>query len=127
VWQMLGSNQRRLSRRFYSPSLLSEAMPLTSTYAVRDSIPGRVRPLYVRAHRAWSTDGGGKTHGRGRWERLHRPSARLLASELAFQDACSLPSSARHRVRTRAVCLENGKVGDLYKAPAPVASWFNQY
>ena len=28
-----------------------------------------------------------------RWERLRRPSARLLAFDLAFQDACSLPSS----------------------------------
>ena len=28
-----------------------------------------------------------------RWERLRRPSARLLAFDLAFQVACSLPSS----------------------------------
>ena len=28
-----------------------------------------------------------------RWERLRRPSARLLAFDLAFQDACSLPRS----------------------------------
>ena len=28
-----------------------------------------------------------------RWERLHRPCARLLAFDLAFQDACSLPRS----------------------------------
>lgn len=42
-------------------------MPLTSTYAVRGSVPGRRRrPLCVRAHRAWSTDGGGKpTDGGG--------------------------------------------------------------
>ncbi len=39
-------------------------MPLTSTYAVRGAVPGRRRPLYVRAHRAWSTDGDGKSHGR---------------------------------------------------------------
>jgi hypothetical protein len=36
---------------------------------------------------------GGKTHGRGRWERLPRPSTRLCASELAFH-ACSLLSSS---------------------------------
>ena len=33
------------------------------------------------------TDRGGKGHGRGRWERLYRPPAWLLASDLAFQDA----------------------------------------
>ena len=76
------------ARRSYPRS-----MPLTSTYAVRGMIAGCGRPLCVRGHRAWSTAGGGKTHGRGRWERLRRPSARLLASELAFQDACSLSSS----------------------------------
>ena len=59
-------------------------MPLTSTYAVRVGFPGRRRPLCVRAHRAWSTDGTGKTHGRGRWERLRRPSAQICDSELAF-------------------------------------------
>ncbi len=36
---------------------------------------------------------GRETHGRGRWQRLRRPSARLCASDLAFQDACSLSSS----------------------------------
>jgi hypothetical protein len=45
-------------------------MPLTSTYAVRGSVLGRRRPLYVRAYRAWATDGGGKSHGRDWWERL---------------------------------------------------------
>ena len=65
VWQVLGSNQRRLSRRFYSPSLLPNPMPLTSTYAVQGSIPGHARPLCVRGQRARSTDGGGKTHGPG--------------------------------------------------------------
>ena len=39
-------------------------MPLTSTYVFRGAIPGRSRPLCVRGHRAWSTDGDGKTHGR---------------------------------------------------------------
>ena len=34
--------------------------PLTITYADQGTIPGRRRPLCVRAHRAWSTDGGRK-------------------------------------------------------------------
>ena len=37
-WQVLGSNQRRLSRRFYRPLPLSERTPLTSAYAVRGGI-----------------------------------------------------------------------------------------
>jgi hypothetical protein len=65
-------------------------MPLTSTYAVRGSVPSR---RCASAHWACSIDGGGKTRGRDRWKRLRRPSARLLVSDLAFQDACSLPSS----------------------------------
>ena len=36
------------------------------------------------------TDGGGKGHGRGRRERLRRPSARLLSSDLAFRNSYSL-------------------------------------
>ena len=35
-------------------------IPLTSTYAVRGSVPRRGRPLCARGHRAWSTDAGGK-------------------------------------------------------------------
>ena len=50
-WQVVDSNQRRLSRRFYSPLLLPEALPLTSAYALRGAIPGRRRPLCVRGHR----------------------------------------------------------------------------
>jgi hypothetical protein len=50
VWQVMGSNHRRLSRRFYRPpsSSLSH-MPLTYAYAFRDAVPGRRRPLCVRA------------------------------------------------------------------------------
>jgi hypothetical protein len=49
-WQVLGSNQRRLSRRFYRPpsSFLSH-MPLTCAYALRGAITGHCRPLCVRA------------------------------------------------------------------------------
>ena len=50
-WQVLGSNQRRLSRRFYSPSLLfeSNAAP-ASAFAVRGGDPGQRRPLCARWH-----------------------------------------------------------------------------
>jgi hypothetical protein len=50
-WQVLGSNQRRLSRRFYRPpsSCLSH-MPLTCAYAFRDAVPGR-RVRYASAPR----------------------------------------------------------------------------
>jgi hypothetical protein len=70
-WQVLGSNQRRLSRRFYRPlSSHSSNMPLTSTYTPRGGIPGRRRPSCVRApgdsgkparatdRRSAATDGG---------------------------------------------------------------------
>jgi hypothetical protein len=40
--------------------LLSAFVTHTSTYAVRGAVPRRRRPLCVRAHRAWATDGGGK-------------------------------------------------------------------
>jgi hypothetical protein len=36
-----------------------------------------------------ATDGGGKGHGRRRWERLYRPSARLFGFDLAFQASAS--------------------------------------
>ena len=68
-------------------------MPLTSTYAVRGSVPRRGRGLCARGHRAWSTDAGGKPVDGGRWERLCRSSGRLLAPDLALQDACALSSS----------------------------------
>jgi hypothetical protein len=63
----VGANPGFSARRSYPRS-----MPLNSTYAVRGTIAGRARPLCVRGHRAWST--GRKTHGRGWWERLRRPS-----------------------------------------------------
>ena len=50
-WQVLGSNQRRLSRRFYRPlSFRPSHMPLTSAYAVRGSAPAAaVRDASVRS------------------------------------------------------------------------------
>ncbi len=93
VWQVLGSNQRRLSRRFYSPSLLSKAH--AADQHIRRSRHDRgPRPSAMRPWASGLVHGRGrKTHGRGRWERLRRPYARLCASDLAFQDACSLSSS----------------------------------
>ena len=39
---MLGSNQRRLSRRFYRPPSSARVIcPLTSAYGVRGDVPGR--------------------------------------------------------------------------------------
>jgi len=68
VWQVLGSNQRRLSRRFYSTLAPPEAPPLTSAYAVRGIIPGCRRPLCVRGRRVpgppnprTGTDGEGRS------------------------------------------------------------------
>ena len=79
-WQVVDSNHRRRSRRFYRPpsSYLSH-MPLTCAYAFRDAVPGRRRPLCVRAPRvsgvAQPTDVGAHDHGRRGWERLCRPSS----------------------------------------------------
>ena len=89
VWQVLGSNQRRLSRRFYSPILLFEsyAGDLRLCVSRRDlgQPPSAMRPWApgsgVRAvRRPWRnrprtatdqpTDDSGNGHGRGRWERL---------------------------------------------------------
>jgi Integrase core domain len=100
VWQVLGSNQRRLSRRFYSTLLLSEAYsadlrlcasrqdlgwpssamrPWTPSSGVR--AVGRPSQAGPRTATDQSTDGGGKGHERGRWERSCRPSARLQVSD----------------------------------------------
>ena len=67
---MLGSNQRRLSRRFYRPlSSHPSHTPLTSTYTPRGRVPGRRRPPCVRAPRdprkpARATDRKTRGHGR---------------------------------------------------------------
>jgi hypothetical protein len=42
------------------------------------------------------TDGARKTHGRGRRERLHRPTARLCACEPAFQGCLRLVVGIYH-------------------------------
>jgi hypothetical protein len=70
VWQVMGSNHRRLSRRFYSPLAPPESPLLTCAYAVRGAFAGCRRPLCVRGCRVSgyvrSTDGGGPGHGRAR-------------------------------------------------------------
>ena len=66
-----GSNQRRLSRRFYSPSLLTEAPAVDQRGRfwrhASGSWPSAIRPCVPGF-------GGRGTHGRGRWERLCQPS-----------------------------------------------------
>ena len=69
-WQVLGSNQRRLSRRSYSPLAPPEFPP--ADQRVRAS---RVRPWPPPSAMRPCAPGlihgrGGKGHGRGRWERL---------------------------------------------------------
>ena len=75
---MVDSNHRRRSRRFYSPLAPPESPPLTSTDALRGAIAGAaVRYASVAAgFRGRKCHGRGlKGHGRGRWERLRRPSS----------------------------------------------------
>jgi hypothetical protein len=86
---MSGSNQRRASRRFYSTLLLAEvdAPDQRVRASRRDSglPPSAMRPWAPgfggrtghgrrrngpRTGTEWVTDGPGKGHGRGRWERL---------------------------------------------------------
>jgi hypothetical protein len=100
-WQVLGSNQRRLSRRFYSPLLLPESPPADQhgrAWRRKSWLPpSAMRPCVPGPAGAESTDG----HGRQGWERCgdrleKRPadrSATGLAADLAFHDACLLSSS----------------------------------
>jgi hypothetical protein len=69
-WQVLGSNQRRLSRRFYSPLLLFES-PTADQHLCISRFdfglpPSAMRPWTPDFGAVKSTDGGGKGHGRGR-------------------------------------------------------------
>jgi len=65
VWQVLGSNQRRLSRRFYRPlSSCTSHMPLTSINVPRGQIPVRCRPSGVRATLARAAHGQGRARSR---------------------------------------------------------------
>jgi hypothetical protein len=90
VWQVLGSNQRRLSLRFYSPSLLAEGhgadQHIRRSRRHRAPPPSAMRPCAPGLVHGR----GRKTHGRGQWERLRRPSARLFSFDLALQDSRSI-------------------------------------
>ena len=61
-WQVLGSNQRRLSRRFYSSAPIRTISPLTCVNAAVQHSRHRRCPLYVRAH----GHPGGPSHGQPR-------------------------------------------------------------
>jgi hypothetical protein len=105
VWQVTGSNHRRLSRRFYSTLLLTESPPVDQlirrSRGVCGPSPSAMRPLGAgfrgpcgpRTEADQPTDGGGPAHGRGRQERLRRLLRPDFGLDLAFQDACSLSSS----------------------------------
>ena len=102
---MLGSNQRRLSRRFYSPSLLAEADG--TDQHIRRS---RRRP--ARRPSAICPCAPGLGHGRGRKKPRTGPMGAVTltirpasSSDLAFQDTCSLSPSPHRRARDRTKCL----------------------
>jgi hypothetical protein len=64
-WQVLGSNQRGLSRRFYRPlSSCTSHMPLTCINVPRGQIPVRCRPSGVRATLARAAHGQGRARSR---------------------------------------------------------------
>jgi hypothetical protein len=81
VWQVLGSNQRRLSRRFYRPLSLARAkVPLTSGYALTDVFAEFAVLLWPRSRElVRATDRSTRGHGRPGQERLYCPAARLTA------------------------------------------------
>jgi hypothetical protein len=69
VWQVLGSNQRRLSRRFYStlapPESPSADQRIRRLRRVPGPPPSAMRPCAPDFGAVKATDGGGKGHGRG--------------------------------------------------------------
>jgi hypothetical protein len=88
VWQVLGSNQRRLSRRFYSPPLRPEAptadQRLCASRSDSGPPPSAMRPW---TQGSWGLEIHGRgTDGEGGSGYADRP-ARLLASDLAIHDA----------------------------------------
>jgi hypothetical protein len=67
-WQVMGSNHRRLSRRFTARSFCRETRPLTSTDNVRGAfsgpLPSAICPWTPNFWAHASTDGHGPAHGR---------------------------------------------------------------
>jgi len=95
-WQVLGSNQRRLSRRFYSPILLSEAYAAYMTLCVsrRDlgPPPSAMRPCVGSR---WRADARTGTDGGVRRPRLHALILAFWPLTCGVQDAISpSPSSS---------------------------------
>ena len=114
----MGSNQRRLSRRFYSPILLFESyatdLPLCVPRRGSGPPPSAMRPWPPDSGAVRATDEGGRStddegagHGRGRKNprtararavsrpsagAVSRPSDRLSGFDLAFRDSHSLSS-----------------------------------
>ena len=83
VWQVLGSNHRRLSRRFYSPILLFESyvpdLPLCLSRRNSGPPPSAMRPC---AGSRWRGDARTGTDGGVRRLRLHAPIRAFLAFDL---------------------------------------------
>jgi len=105
VWQVLGSNQRRLSRRFYSPLAPPESPRADQRIrrsrcvcgpppsAIRPWVPGfGVRAVHGRARtspRTGAEKATDRAGGSGYADRSHSDSR----SDLPFQDACSVSPS----------------------------------
>jgi hypothetical protein len=123
---VLGSNQRRLSRRFYSTLAPPESPPLTSTYAVRGAFAGRRRPLCVRGCRVpgsvRSTDGRGPAHGRGRKRPRTGPAGAVMLTAPARIPALTchfrMPVRCRRPPRHRGLPQRPG-----YRGPRRCAGW----
>ena len=103
-WQVLGSNQRRLSRRFYRPLSYPRPTPLTSTYTARGSFPGRGRPPCVRRHWGLVHGRGGKTtDGGGGSGYADRPPG-FVPLTWHFRMSARCRRLPRRRVQTRVRC-----------------------
>ena len=83
VWQVMGSNHRRLSRRFYSPILLFEAyaanLPLCAPRRNFGPPPSAMRPCAGSRRRGDARTG---TDGGVRRLRLHAPIRAIVAFDL---------------------------------------------
>jgi len=94
----------RLSRRLYSPSLPFEVHAADQDIRRSRHDRGRGRPLCVRGHRTWFTDGAGKpADGGGGSGYVGRPRGFVLLT-WHFRMHARCRHLPRHRVRTRAGC-----------------------
>jgi hypothetical protein len=92
VWQVMGSNHRRLSRRFTARRSYPRRVPLTSTYAVRGGFPRRCCPSCVRAYPKGSVARTG----------AKKPRTALLGAVTVNRPMATSPSSPEEAGR---VCL----------------------